>query len=465
MKLYNTASRIIENFKALSPPLVTFYSCGPTVYDYTHIGHLRTYTGNDILKRTLNYLGFKVKHVMNITDVGHLTEDCDAGEDKLEKGAKRTGKTVWEVAKFYTDFFIKSIDDLNITRPNILAKATDNVEEMIKLVETLKERGFTYETDEAIYFDVLKFKNYGKLSGQSLEEKKQAVRCDVYVDQKKKNPVDFALWFKCQGRFANHSMRWSSPWGTGFPGWHIECSAISMKYLGKTLDIHSGGVDHIPVHHENEIAQSEAVTDKKFVNYWVHFNFLLVDGKKMSKSLGNFYTLEDIKNHNINPLALRLLFLQSHYRQEMNFTWESVSAAHEAYKKLIEISLNLKKKGDNKDLKETKSIKDYRHKFTEALSNDLQTPQAIALMWKMLKSSLSEIDKYCLLIEFNKVLGLGLDQIEKTQIPQKIINLAEERQKARKNKDFKKADEIRNQIQSKKYSIEDKDSNFEIKKI
>jgi len=463
MKLYNTMSRKIEDFKAINPPLVTFYSCGPTVYDYTHIGHLRTFMGNDILKRTLNYLGFKVKHVMNITDVGHLTEDCDAGEDKLEKGAKRTGKTVWEVAKFYTEFFIKSIDDLNITRPNILAKAADNVEEMIKLITALKEKGFTYETEEAIYFDVLKFKNYGKLSGQSLEEKKQAARCDVYVDLEKKNPVDFALWFKCKGRFADHSMRWPSPWGQGFPGWHIECSAIAMKYLGETLDIHSGGVDHIPVHHENEIAQSEAATDKKFVSYWIHFNFLLVNGRKMSKSLDNFYTIDDVIKKSFNPLSLKFLFLQTHYRQEMNFTWESLTAANEAYKKLVEIALSLQHEDNNSQ--ETEELKNYRQKFISAISNDLQIPQAVAIMWEMLKSNLPEIDKYNLLMEFDQIFGLGLDNLEIISIPKEIIDLAEKREQARKIKDFKNADQIRRKIEKKGYAVEDKDGKFEIKKI
>ncbi len=459
-------SRKIEDFKPLTPPLVTFYSCGPTVYDYTHIGHLRTFVGNDTLKRILNFEGYKVKHVMNITDVGHLTGDCDEGEDKLEKGAKKSGKTVWEVAKFYTDFFLKSVDALNIARPNILVKVTDNIPSIIELIQELQKKGFTYETKEAIYFDVSKFKEYGKLSKQPLEEKKQAARCDVYIDPEKKNALDFALWFKAAGRFANHVMRWSSPWGEGFPGWHIECSDIAIKYLGETIDIHSGGIDHLTIHHENEIAQSESATDKRFVDYWVHFNFLLVDGKKMSKSLGNFYTIDDVEKHGISPLALRLLFLQTHYRQEMNFTWESAHAANEAYRKLVEITLSLKKeeKG-NQAIKELKETDGFRHKFTEALSNDMQMPQAVAVMWESLKSNLPAMDKYSLLLEFNEVLGLGLDELEASAIPQEVIELANEREEARKNKDFTKADEIRETIQQKGYSIQDKDGTFEIKKI
>src|SRR3989339_1953721 len=356
MKLYNTASRKIEEFIPLNPPNVTFYSCGPTVYDYTHIGHMRTYVNNDVLKRTLVYLGYKVKHVMNITDVGHLSGDDDSGEDKMEKGAKKYGKTVWDVAKFYTEFFFKTTDALNIIRPNIVCNATEHVEEMIRLIEKLKQNGFVYETKGALYFNVKKFKNYGKLSGQKLEEKIQAVRTEVNVDEDKKHPADFALWFKRVGRFADHTMYWTSPWGEGFPGWHIECSAMSMKYLGDTIDIHSGGIDHVPIHHENEIAQSEAATGKPFVKYWFHNNFLTVDGQKMSKSLGNFYTIDDIEKNKIDPMSLRLLFLQSHYRQPLNFTWQSARASQEAYKRLREIFINLKPQKNLSLLKSTKAL-------------------------------------------------------------------------------------------------------------
>ncbi len=466
MNIYNTLTRKIENFKPLNHPKVTLYTCGPTVYDFTHIGHLRTFTNNDILKRTLNYLGYQVKHVMNITDVGHLTGDDDTGEDKLEKGAKKTGKSVWEVAKFYTDFFIQSINDLNIIKPEILCKATDHIKEIIQLIQILEKKGYTYETKEAVYFDVSKFKNYGKLSRQPLSQKIQAARGEVYIDPEKKHPADFALWFKRVGRFANHTMHWDSPWEDGFPGWHIECSAMSMKYLGETIDIHAGGVDHIPVHHENEIAQSEVASNKPFVKYWFHNNFVTVEGKKMSKSLGNFYTIEDIKKKGYKPEALRLLFLQSHYRQILNFTWDSLNAAQEAYNKLKEYILILRKQNDMISFTQDKSnqIVNYREKFIQALTEDLKTPQAMAVVWQMLKSNIPSANKIDLLFEFDQVLGLQLDRTRDEEIPKDIIRLAQEREKARKEKDFKKADEIRKKIKELGYLIEDTPVSYRLKK-
>lgn len=475
MNLFNTLSRKIEKFEPLNPPEITFYTCGPTVYDYTHIGHMRTYINNDFLKRALTYLGYKVRHVMNITDVGHLTGDDDTGEDKLEKGAKKSGKTVWEVAEFYTDFFYKTLDALNITPSDKTIKATDCIDQMIQLINRLNAKGFVYETDETVYFDTSKFPSYGKLSGQKLEEKKQAVREEVHVDPKKRNRADFALWFKRVGRFATHQMHWDSPWGDGFPGWHIECSAIAMNTLGESIDIHAGGVDHIPVHHENEIAQSEAATGKQFVSYWFHNEFLLVDGKKMSKSLGNFYTIDDVRKQGIDPLALRLLFAQSHYHQQMNFTWESVHAAQEALNKLRETVRELKKQsgGSTDAVKEehrdgdttsVDAVAKYRNKFKEALSNDLQMPQAIAVVWEMLKSDISPAEKLSLLFDFDKVLGLGLSKTKEDKIPQEIIRLAEDREHARRTNNFAKSDELRKEIQQKGYTIEDAPEGFKIKK-
>ncbi len=467
MKIYNTLTRKIEVFQPLNPPAVNFYSCGPTVYDFTHIGHMRTYVNNDILKRTLTYLGYKVKHVMNVTDVGHLSGDDDSGEDKMEKGAKKYGKTVWDVAKFYTDFFFKTTDALNILRPNITCKATEHIEEMIQLINRLKQKGFVYETKEAVYFDVSKFNNYGKLSGQKLEEKIQAVRENVNVDTQKKHPADFALWFKRVGRFANHTMHWNSPWGEGFPGWHIECSAMSMKYLGETIDIHSGGIDHIPVHHENEIAQSEGATGKQFVKIWFHNNFLTVDSQKMSKSLGNFYTIEDIEKNKINPVSLRLLFLQSHYRQPLNFTWQSARASQEAFDRLKEIALELKNSNSStrKLVKLTNKSIDFQHQFIIALENDLQTPQAVAVMWDMLKSDINYDEKYFLLMDFDQVFGLKLDEVVEEKIPDEIIKLAKERVEYKQKKGFQKADEVRELIEKKGYKIEDTKDGYKIKKI
>jgi len=464
MKLYNTLSRKTEEFVPQNTPNVSFYACGPTVYDFTHIGHMRTYTNNDVLKRVLTYLGYKVSHVMNVTDVGHLSGDDDSGEDKMEKGAKKYGKTVWDVAKFYTEFFFKTTDALNIIRPDIICKATDHIKEMIRLIDQLIQKGLVYETREALYFDVTKFKNYGRLSGQKLEEKLQAVRDEVNIDKEKKHPADFALWFKKVGRFSDHTMHWPSPWGEGFPGWHIECSAMSMKYLGEMIDIHSGGIDHVPVHHENEIAQSEAATNKLFVKYWFHNNFLTVDGQKMSKSLGNFYTIDDIEKNKVDPISLRLLFLQSHYRQPLNFTWQSARASQEAFYRLREIFINLKPQKNLSLLKSTKALS-YQKQFSEAISNDLQTPQAVAIMWDMIKSDITNDEKYFLLLDFDKVLGLNLKKTTEEKIDANIIILAERRLEARKKRDFDASDRLRIKIEKAGFKIEDKGETYTIKKI
>lgn len=459
MNLYNTASKKIEEFKPLNPPVVSFYTCGPTVYDYTHIGHLRTFVNNDVLKRTLDFLGYKVKHIMNVTDVGHLTGDSDEGEDKMEKGAVKKATTVWDLARVYTDYFIYSIDEMNIIRPEVLSNATAHIPEFIEMIKKLEEKGFTYQTDEAVYFDIKKFPNYGKLSGQKLEDKKTAAREEVNVDASKKNPADFALWFKAVGRFKDHAMRWESPWGVGFPGWHIECSAMCMKYLGETIDIHTGGVDHIAVHHENEIAQSEATTGKQFVRYWFHNDFLLVDGQKMSKSLGNFYTIDDIKKRGIHPLSLRLLFLQTNYRQIMNFTWEALSSAQSAYVRLQKIVAELKEKSGQGDTKEEYSneAKKLKASFTDAISNNLQTPQAMAILWEIAKSNLTDKEKLRLILEIDEVLGLNLKSAKPiiVVIPEEIKKLAQEREDARRAKNFNKSDGLRKAIEEKGYDIED----------
>ena len=467
MRLYNTASRKIEELKPLNPPEVSFYTCGPTVYDFTHIGHLRSYVNNDVLKRTLNFLGYKVKHVMNITDVGHLTNDDDEGEDKMEKSALKKSTTVWELAKIYTDYFLYSTDSLNIKRPDILSNATAHIPEFVEMIKVLEKKGFTYQTNEAVYFDTKKFPNYGKLSGQKLEDKKTAAREEVNTDMGKKNPADFALWFKAVGRFKDHTMRWESPWGIGFPGWHIECSAMCMKYLDETIDIHAGGIDHIAVHHENEIAQSEAVTGKQFVHYWFHNDFLLVDGQKMSKSLNNFYTIDDVKKRNINPLALRMLFFQTHYQQIMNFTWESLTSAQSAYARLQNIIADLKEKNGKNESKEKLSNEAERLKidFTNAISDNLQMPKAMAILWETVKSKISNKEKLGLLLDFDQVLGLGFKEMKKEtdDIPEEILNLAHEREKARLVKNFNKSDELRKKIEEKGYSIKDLGESFEIK--
>lgn len=462
MKLFNTASRKIEEFKPIKPKEVTFYSCGPTVYDYTHIGHLRTYINGDLLKRMLKFLGYEVRDVMNITDVGHLTGDNDEGEDKLEKGAAKSGKSVAETAKFYTNHFLKSISAVNILTPDRLVKATDNIEEMIKLISHLQQKGFTYETEEAIYFDKSKFTK--SLSNQKIEELKTGARKEVYIDPQKKNPADFALWFKTVGRFKDHIMHWSSPWGKGFPGWHVECSAMSMKYLGETIDIHSGGVDHIPIHHSNEIAQSEAATGKQFVRFWFHSQFLLVDGGKMSKSLGNFYTIDDVIKKIIDPLALRFLFLQTHYRKELNFTWESLTAAASGLKNLKESVLDLKNKIGEDSESDNARLKNLDNRFTEAISDDLNIPQAVTILHETVKSDLSPSQKYKLTVRFDEVLGLDLDKVDNQEIPREIIELAKERQQARAKKDFNLADQLRKEIESHGFHLEDVGDNYKIKR-
>jgi len=403
---------------------------------------------------------------MNVTDVGHLTGDDDSGIDKLEKGATKSDKTVWEVVKFFTDNFFTTMNSLNISRPDVTCKATDHIEEMIQLINRLKRNGYVYETKEAVYFEVMKFKNYGKLSRQKIEEKLQAVRKEINIDTEKKHPADFALWFKRIGRFADHTMHWPSPWGEGFPGWHIECSAMSMKYLGDSIDIHTGGIDHIPVHHENEIAQSEGATGKQFVKYWFHNNFLTVDGQKMSKSLGNFYTLSDIEKNKINPLSLRLLFLQSHYRQSLNFTWQSARASQEAFNRLKEIATNLK--GPNSQRKKLVKLSDksiaYQQQFKNAIENDLQTAQAVAVMWDMIKSDIDNEEKYFLLMDFDKIFGLNLDNINEEKIDANIIILAERRLEARKKRNFDQSDKLRIKIEKAGFKIEDKGNSYTIKK-
>ena len=465
MKLYNTLTRSIEEFKPIEPNKISFYACGPTVYDYSHIGHIRAYVFNDTIRRVFEFLHYDVQHVMNITDVGHLSDDADSGEDKMEKGARKYGKTVWDLAQYYTDFFFMTMDGMNILRPKIVCKATDHIGEMIEMIKILIEKGHAYETREAVYFDTTTFKEYGRLSGQKNEDKKQAVRDDVYTDPEKKHPADFALWFKRIGKFKDHTMHWESPWGDGFPGWHIECSAMSGKYLGKTLDIHTGGIDHIPVHHENEIAQSEATNGVPFVHYWMHYHFLQVEGQKMSKSLGNFYTIEDIVKKGINPLAFRLLLLQSHYRQPMNFTWKALVGTNEAYTKLKAQSLKIKSEQVS-HFEPSEESKKYKRQFIDAIENDLQTPQAVAVLFNMLKSEISSNEKLLLLTEFDQVLGLNLLSIEtKEVVPLEVIDLAEARKKAKEQKEYTKADELRKQIEAKGYKIEDAKGEYILKKL
>ena len=464
LKLYNTLTKKIEEFKAINSPKVGMYACGPTVYDYTHIGHLRKYVGDDVLRRTLELLGFEVRHVMNITDVGHLVSDEDSGEDKIEKGARESGRSVWEVAKFYEDYFWKSVGSINILRPSVVAKATDHIEEQVKLIHRLEKNGFIYVTEHAIYFDISKFSDYTKLSGQKLEDKEVGVREDVVIDHQKKNPHDFALWFFTVGHFKNHVMKWSSPWGEGFPGWHIECSAMSMEYLGDSFDIHTGGVDHIAVHHTNEIAQSEAATGKKFVNYWVHHNFLQVDGEKMSKSKKNFYRVEDIEQKGFEVLAMRYLFLTAHYREKLNFTWKSLQASQNALNNIREQIRGFE--GDFGLLNQANLESDsFWQRFLSSASNDLNMPQAVAVLWELLRSDYTTSRKVQIILEMDKILGLELDKYigKPLNIPESVMKLIKKREHIRRSGDFKKSDELRSEIKKLGFEVEDTSDGAKIK--
>lgn len=458
--LTNSLSRKKEKFEPINPPNVGMYTCGITAYDFTHIGHGRKYVMDDVLKRMLTANGFKVKHVENVTDVGHLVSDADEGEDKLENGAKKQGKTVWEVAEFFTKYFFDAMDKLNIIRPDIVCKATDHIPEQIDLVKKLIDKGYAYDTPEAVYFDVSKFEKYDSLFGQKLSEKKIGVRKEVKEGEHKKNPADFALWFKRTGRFADHTMYWDSPWGDGFPGWHIECSAMSMKYLGEQFDIHTGGEDHLSIHHPNEIAQSEAATGKiPFVKYWLHTAFLLVDGRKMSKSLENFYTVEDVEKKGFEPLALRYLFLTAHYRDPLNFTWESLVASQNALTKLRSQLKSLKSEEGRTVLSEEKNekVENYWNDFFAAVNDDLNTPQALAVLWEVLKSNIPSTDKYDLAMSFDEILGLKLSEarISNIEIPNNIKILMTKRQKLREEKKFEEADKIRRQIEEAGFEVND----------
>ena len=443
MKLHDTLSKKLQEVKPLHGQKVTFYSCGPTVYDYPHIGNWYTFIRYDMVVRALRASGFDVDWVMNITDVGHLVSDADDGEDKLEKGARREGQTAWEVAKKYADYFEQGLERLNINEPSKLPRATDHIKDQIQLIQTLEDRGYTYVIDDGVYFDTSKFKSYGKLGNIDLEGLQAGAR--VAENSQKRQSYDFALW-KFSPKNEKRDMEWDSPWGKGFPGWHLECSAMSMKYLGETLDIHGGGIDHIPTHHNGEIAQSEAATGKTFANIWFHSNFNLVDGQKMSKSLGNFYTLEDIEKKGYDLMAFRLLVLQSHYRTEAHFTWENLEAAQNRLKKWQAVA-DLRWQLD-------KSISLKPDTMLAALQNDLDTPSALKvadIYFGQLETSNTSPDE-ATLKEFNEVLGIDL---MKDDIDESAKELLKKRKEARDNKDWTKSDELREKLKDQGIEIND----------
>jgi cysteinyl-tRNA synthetase len=459
VRLYNTLGRKKEIFSPLNPGEVRLYTCGPTVYDFAHIGNLRTYLFEDVLRRTLEYAGYRVRHAMNITDVGHLVGDEDGGEDKMEIGARREGKNPLTIAKFYTEQFFEDANALNIIRPDKILPATESIEEQIEIIKTLEQKGFIYQGEQAVYFDTSRLSDYGKLSGQKLQEKKTGAREEVVVDKDKKHPADFALWFFLTGRYRNHILHWPSPWGEGFPGWHIECSAISRKLLGQPFDIHCGGVDHVGVHHTNEIAQSEAAFDAPLCRYWLHGEFLLIDAGRMGKSEGNTYTLRTIIQRGLNPLSYRFLCLTAHYRSQLNFTWEALEGAENALKRLERAYLDLGKEIG-------KINENYQETFKKHIFDDLDTPGALTVVWNLLKDDgVSNADKKATLLDFDKVFGLGLADLKEEPVPEEIKKLAEERELARRNKDFKKSDELRDKINREGYELKDLEGGYKINKI
>ena len=460
--LYNSLSRSKEEFVPIQKETVGLYTCGPTVYNFAHIGNLRTYIFEDILKRVLLYNNYRIKHVMNITDVGHLTGDRDMGEDKMEKGSQREGKTAWEIAEFYTQAFKNDITRLNILEPDIWVKATDTIDDQIALIKTLQEKKYSYQTSDGIYFDTAKFKDYTKLSHQNIDSLQEGAR--VEKNPEKRNLTDFALW-KFSPTDVRRQMEWDSPWGVGFPGWHIECSAMSMKYLGDQLDIHCGGTDHIDVHHTNEIAQSEAATGKKFFNCWMHGAFLIIaGGKKMAKSEDNFLTLENaFLKKEINPLVYRFAVFQTHYRKPMEYSEESVQAARNG---LLHLQNQVRQVAQNGAGQNGSESDAFKTKFMEKINDDLNMPRALAVVQEMLKSDINDADKFATIMDFDRVLGLGLDQVDQLEaLPEEIQKLVDDRQAARAAKDWAMSDQLRDAIQDMGYTVQDtKDGMKVIKK-
>ena len=457
---YKTLTKQKEKFEPLDSKEVRIYSCGPTVYKDATIGNMRTNIFQDILRRVLRYNGYKIKHVMNITDVGHLVSDGDEGEDKMLKSAREEHKTPLEIAEHYTKLFFEDLKALNVETPEIVCKATDHINEMLEYVRELIKNGYAYETSTAVYFDISKLDKYPVLSNLNLEEQKAGAR--VEVDKEKKNPYDFALWIKAP---KNHLMKWDSEFGPSYPGWHIECSAMGRKYLGEQFDIHTGGIDLIPTHHENEIAQSKGATGKIPARYWLHGEYLLIDGGKMSKSLGNVYLVKDIKEKGYEPLAYRLFSYSCNYRNKLNFTWEGIESAQKSLERLrgsYKAHLN---GTDNLDEKDKEKLANIEENFHKAINDDLNMPLAMSYVWETAKFEKKSPEVAKLLMKFDTVLGIRIDkQEEQKEIPQEISELLEQRRKARENKDWTKSDEIRDLISEKGYIVKDTKNGQEISK-
>lgn len=457
--LYNTLTREKDIFEPLNNEQVKIYSCGPTVYKDATIGNMRTNIFQDVLRRMLKYNGYKIKHVMNITDVGHLVSDGDEGEDKMLKSAREEKKTPLEIAKHYTELFFADLKDLNIETPEVICKATDYIPEMLEYVKELVKRGYAYETSTAIYFDVSKLDKYPVLSNHNVEEQKAGARVDV--DTEKRNSYDFALWIKAP---ENHLMKWDSPWGSSYPGWHIECSAMSRKHLGEQFDIHTGGIDLIPTHHENEIAQSKGICGKIPARYWIHGEYLLINGGKMSKSLGNVYLLKDIKEKGYDPLVYKLLCYTCSYRNKLNFTWEGIEAASKSLERLrngYQLNKNGKDKLTDEDKKEIERIEKCFH---EAINDDMNMPLAMSYVWELIKYNKKSPEIAELLIKIDSVLGIKIDKEEKLEIPQDVLELIEKRTQARKERNWEESDRLRDKIFEKGYIVKDSKDSVEITK-
>jgi cysteinyl-tRNA synthetase len=456
---YNTLGRSRQLFKPLHEGKAGFYGCGPTVYNYAHIGNLRAYVHHDVLVRSLRRAGYDVNHVMNITDVGHLSGDADDGEDKMVKTAEERGKSVLEIADFYTKAFFNDTDRMNITRPSVVCRATEHIADMISLIEKIEKNGFTYSAGGNLYFDITRFPSYGELALLRLDDLKAGARTGH--DENKRNPHDFVLWFT-KSKFENQALVWDSPWGRGYPGWHIECSAMSMKYLGEKFDIHSGGIDHIPIHHTNEIAQSEAATGKKpWVSYWLHNEFLVMDKGKMSKSSGSFLTLQNLIDEGFDPLDYRYFLLSGHYRSQLQFSFESLKGAKNARKSLVDKIRSLADKADSAVPSEDSNK--YIEAFNAAIEDDLSTPRALAELWGLLKEGPANSGALAAVFDMDRVLGLGLEEAcksggngaESEDFTREIEGLIAKRAEAKKARDFTTADNIRQNLKERGIMLED----------
>lgn len=461
--LYNTLTREKDKFEPINSNEVRIYSCGPTVYKDATIGNMRTNIFQDVLRRVLRYNGFKLKHVMNITDVGHLVSDGDDGEDKMLKSAREENKTPLQIAEYYTNLFFDDLKSLNIEVPEIVCKATEHIEEMLEYVKKLVENGYAYETSSAIYFDISKLDRYPVLSNLDLENQKAGARVDVDVE--KRNPFDFALWIKAP---ENHLMKWDSPWGASYPGWHIECSAMGKKYLGEQFDIHTGGIDLVPTHHENEIAQSKGCCGKVPARYWMHGEYLLINGGKMSKSLGNVYLIKDIKDKGYDPLTYKLFSYSCHYRNKLNFTWNGIESASKSLERLRS-SYQVNLAGvDELNVKDIEKLGQIEKKFHNAINDDLNMPLAMSFVWEAARFEKKNPQVAKLLAKFDMVLGIKIEEksckIEENNIPQDILDLVEQRKVARENKDWDKSDKLRDLIAQKGYIIKDTKQGMKISK-